>query len=325
MTEFTTVHNRTTSPASARSKVASPTGPTSPFSGPAPILAAAVLWGTTGTASTFAPSGAPAAAIGSSGLALGGLLLFFTSRSARSLPGSLAHEDRRLILLGALAVFGYPVTFYPAVARSGVAVATVVALGSAPVFAGLLAWLTSRTRPTVRWSLATVTETVGCVLLVFGPELGGDGTARIDIAGVALAALSGLSYSAYALAGERLIARGQPSSAVIGMMFGAAAPLVLPVLLATGTRWLATVRGAAVAGYLALVTTFVAYRLFGRGLRYTAAQTATTLTLAEPAVATLLGSVVLGERLSAVSWLGLAGVAVGLAVMASADIRRRRN
>ena len=112
------------------------------LTGPAAILAAAVLWGTTGTASTLAPAGAPPAAIGSAGLAAGGLLLFLTSRGARLLPAACTGAQRWLLGLGALAVAGYPATFYPAVARAGVAVATVITLGSAPVFAGLLAWAT---------------------------------------------------------------------------------------------------------------------------------------------------------------------------------------
>src|SRR6185437_879478 len=64
------------------------------------ILAAAVLWGTTGTASTLAPAGARPAAIGSAGLAAGGLLLFLTSRGARSLPAACTGAQRWLLGLG---------------------------------------------------------------------------------------------------------------------------------------------------------------------------------------------------------------------------------
>src|SRR5262249_57807238 len=82
-----------------------------------------------------------------------------------------------------------------------------------------------------------------------------------------------------------------------------------------------TGRGAAGALHLAACTTFLAYRLFGRGLRSTPAQVATPLTLAEPAVATLLGVAVLGERLPALSWCGLGVLAAGLACLA---VPRRR-
>ncbi|MEE2047050.1 EamA family transporter, partial [Nocardiopsis tropica] len=91
---------------------------------------------------------------------------------------------------------------------------------------------------------------------------------------------------------------------------------------ATGAAWLATVDGALVALYLAVFTVFLAYRLFGHGLRHASASVATTLTLAAPAVAALLGVAVVGERLSAVSWAGLAVLALGLAVL-RAPARRR--
>ncbi|MEU5892748.1 EamA family transporter [Streptomyces sp. NPDC047461] len=189
-------------------------------------------------------------------------------------------------------VAGYPVTFYPAVARTGVAVATVIALGSAPVFAGLL----------------------GCALLVLGPELTGTATPT-DLTDVALATGAGLSYAVYSLIGGRLIMRGHPSDAVMGVLFGAAGPLVLPLFLHVDTHWLTTSRGATVTAHLALFTVCLAYRLFGHGLRHTPASTATTLTLAEPAVAAVLGVTVLGERLPAASWCGLAVPAVGLVLL----------
>ncbi|MEV6138010.1 EamA family transporter [Nocardia sp. NPDC051990] len=280
------------------------------FSGSVPILTAAVLWGTTGTTSSLAPAGAPAAAIGSAGLVLGGLLLFLsTGKRLRCTRG-----EWWLVVVGALAVAGYPVTFYPAVARTGVAVATVIALGSAPVFAGLLAWVAGEGKPTRRWVGATAAAVLGCAVLVLGPEVTG-GTAPVDLIGIVLAAFGGLTYAVYSLIGGRLIAYGRSSNAVMGTMFGMAGLLVLPVMLCTNTSWLYTGRGIAVALHLAVFTTFVAYRLFGYGLRHTTAQVATTLTLAEPAVAAVLGVVVVGERLPIVSWCGLAVLALGLAFL----------
>jgi DME family drug/metabolite transporter len=273
-----------------------------------------VLWGTTGTASTLAPAGAPPAAIGSAGLAAGGLLLFLTSRGARSLPAAFTGAQRWLLALGALAVAGYPATFYPAVARAGVAVATVITLGSAPVFAGLLAWATGHGRPSARWAAATGAAVLGCGALVLGPALTGHG-GHADGAGVVLAALAGLCYAGYSLIGRSLITAGHPAGPVMGAMFGAAALPALALLVASGTHWVGTVRGAAVALHLAVFTTFIAYRLFGRGLRSTPAQAATTLTVAEAAVAAVLGVVALGERLPVVSWCGLAVLALGLAFL----------
>ncbi|MER5794342.1 EamA family transporter [Streptomyces sp. NPDC001980] len=288
---------------------------TGPFAGPLPILTAAVLWGTTGTASSLAPAGVPAAAIGAAGLALGGLLLFLTAPGSRSLPGACNGGERRLLALGALAVAGYPLTFYPAVARTGVAVATVIALGGAPVLAGLLAWFTRRSRPSARWATATAAAVLGCTVLVLGPELAGDG-APVDALGVLLAGLAGLSYAVYALVGGELIARGHHSGAVLGVMFAGAALLVLPVVLWGGGGGLLTERGVTVVLYLGAITTFLCYRLFGHGLGHTTPQVATAMTLAEPAVAAVLGVTVLGERLPGVSWCGLAVLALGIVLLA---------
>ncbi|MEU5026267.1 DMT family transporter [Streptomyces milbemycinicus] len=319
------------SPSSAASPAPSPaTRSTSPrphpnrlIDGPLPILTAATLWGTTGTASSMAPSGTPAAAIGAASLALGGLLLFLTTRGRWTLFTASTGAERRLLALGALAVAGCPLAFYPAVARTGVAVPTVIALGSAPVFTGLLAWATGQARPTVRWAVATLAAVTGCAVLVLGPQLTGE-PAHMDATGIALAALSGLSYGTYSLIGGRLIGRGHPSSAVMGAMFGLAGLLALPVLLATGTAWLATVRGAAVALHLGVFPTFLAYRLFGHGLRHTPASVATTLSLAESAVAAVLGVAVVGERLPMVSWCGLVILALGVALLAAPRRTGRR-
>lgn len=321
--------------------------PHTAWRGSAPILAASVMWGSSGTISSLAPAGAPAAAIGSAGLALGGLLLYATGRGNRQRPATpeprnglqprasergdgltrrsftasgrggrlrLVPSERGLLLVGALAVAGYPVTYYPAVARTGVAVATVIALGSAPIFAGLLSWLTGRGRPTPRWCLATLLAVIGCALLVVGPELGAAGT-TIDPLGVLLAACGGLVYAVYSQVGGVLIARGHDSNTVMGNMFGLAAVLALPVVVLSGPAWLATPRGLAVAAHLAVFTTFLAYRLFGYGLRHTTVETATALTLVEPAVAALLGVTVVGERLPVLSWSGLAVLALGLAML----------
>ena len=307
-------HRTSALTAAGSADVGTPTRRAGGVGGRLSILGAAVLWGTTGTASSLAPVGAPAAAVGSAGLALGGVLLFATTRGAWS-PRRHTRAERWLLALGALAVAGYPVTFYPAVARAGVAMTTVIALGSAPVFAGLLSWTTGQARPTARWACATVAAVSGCVLLVFGPELTG-ATTPTDAVGVLLAAVAGLSYAIYSVIGGTLITRGHSANAVMGVMFGAAALMVLPVVLAAGTHWLASVRGAVVALHLAVLPIFVAYRLFGHGLRHTPAQVATTLSLAEPAVAAVLGVALLGERLPALSWCGLAVLALGLVLLA---------
>ncbi|WP_228001013.1 hypothetical protein [Nocardia australiensis] len=95
-------------------------------------------------------------------MAIGGLLLFVSTGGARL---SCTRTERGLLLLGAIAVAGYPLSFYPAITYVGVAVATVITLGSAPVSAGLLAWLTGHGRPSTRGLGAPLAEAGVATLL----------------------------------------------------------------------------------------------------------------------------------------------------------------
>ena len=73
---------------------------------------------------------------------------------------------------------------------------------------------------------------------------------------------------------------------------------------------------------MALIPMFVGYLFFGSGLSRVAPSTATTLTLAEPAVAAVLAVVIVGERLPLIGWAGLAGIGVSLLVLAVAPATR---
>jgi DME family drug/metabolite transporter len=90
---------------------------------------------------------------------------------------------------------------------------------------------------------------------------------------------------------------------------------------AGGPAVLADARPTALILYLGLLPTAVAYILFARGLRHVAAAEATTIVLAEPVTATLLGVLVLDER---VQGLGLAGAALVLAGLVILAIPRGR-
>jgi DME family drug/metabolite transporter len=90
---------------------------------------------------------------------------------------------------------------------------------------------------------------------------------------------------------------------------------MLPTVAGGAATWALSGWGLVVALYLGVVTTAGGYLLFARGLRTTPATTATTLTLAEPAVAAALGVVVLGEALGGVALVGVALVGASLAVL----------
>ncbi|SEF47316.1 drug/metabolite transporter, DME family [Thermomonospora echinospora] len=301
--------------------------------GSAYILLAASLWGTTGTVRTLAPAEADPVSVGAARMVLGGAVLMLVAALARDTagvagrPATMARGEglRRLLTrrrtwwllaLGAVCAAVYQSAFFAAVARTGVATGTVVTIGSAPAFTGLIALATGGPRPTWRWAAATACAVAGCAALV-----GGGRSAGVEPLGVALALLSGFTYAVYATVASWFITRREDDRAVVGVLFGGAAVLLLPVLVAGSPGWLLTASGTLVTVYLGVITTSGAYLMYARGLRGTPVTTATTLTLAEPAVAAVLGLLVLHERLGGVALAGLGLLSAGLLLLILAERR----
>lgn len=280
------------------------------------LVLASALWGTTGTAASFLPEKVGPLAIGASTMGIGGLLLFaFSARSSiAALRDALA---RRWLLIGAAGVFVYPLAFYSAMSEAGVAIGNVVALGSGPIFAAVLEWLWERHRLSARWVMCAGTAIVGIALLSTGRITAPAESANVPF-GIALGLLAGLAYALYTYSSTRALAVGHSGRAVMGGMFGVGAVLLAPLLLVTGAPLLASMHTVAIASYLAIGPMFFAYLLFGFALRAIRSSVATTVTLIEPLVATLLAVLVVGEVLRWSGWAGLCLIVLGVTLLFSA-------
>lgn len=270
------------------------------------VLAAAVLWGTTGTAQAFAPQGTQPAVVGAVRLAIGGIALLVLAATRGVLQGG----KRWPVMATAFAagsMAAYQLCFFAAVARTGVAVGTMVAIGSAPILAGVLGFLVRGERPSRRWAVATALAVLGCGLLITA-----SGSVSVDALGLVLALGAGVAYATYAVAGKRLLEE-RPPDAVMAVVFCLGAVFLSPLLFMADLKWLTQARGLAVALHLGLIATATAYTLFARGLSAVPVATAVTLSLAEPLTAGILGLVVLGERLTASALLGVGLLFGGLA------------
>jgi DME family drug/metabolite transporter len=138
-------------------------------------------------------------------------------------------------------------------------------------------------------------------------------SAHIDGVGVALAVAAGLCYAALTVLTRRVAPEADPVTIQAVIMSVAAGVLLLgltqtPVVL-TGLPWLSLL-------YLALVPTVLSYVLYTRGLSVVGATTAASLTLLEPLVSTMLAVGILGERMSAVSWVGAVVLGMSLLLVA---------
>jgi DME family drug/metabolite transporter len=273
------------------------------------VLLAALCFATTGTAQALGPSGTDPVGVGAARILVGGALLVAV---ALVLPGGFRGRwAPRPVLAAAAAVATYQLAFFAAVADTGVAVGTIVALGSAPTLAGVFEWLLDRRRPEPRWALATALACVGVALLALA-----GGAASVSPLGIALAVVAGGSYAVYTLAAKRLLNAGHAPEPVMAVAFGLGAVLLLPALLLSSPGWLLQADGIALALFLGVVPTALAYILFARGLRRLSASETATLTLAEPLTAGMLGAVVLAEPVTGTSAAGAGLVLAGLLALA---------
>jgi DME family drug/metabolite transporter len=272
------------------------------------VLVGASLFGTIGTARVLGPE-SPSGSVGAVRVLLAAVILLLLA--ARPAAGSWRQEWRRqTTLVAGVAQASFQITFLAAVLHAGVAVGTLVAIGSAPLVAGLLSRHVTRT-----WVVATTVALAGLFLLVLG-----GGAARLSWTGLLLALGAGASYASYLVATSRAVRQGAPPALTTAVAFTVAAVVLVPWLVLEDRSWLGTGDGWLMVGYLALVPTVLAYRLFARGLRHVPASTASTMALAEPVVATVLGVTLLGERLSALGWFGAALVLTGLVLVSQRPV-----
>jgi DME family drug/metabolite transporter len=273
------------------------------------ILAAALLWGTTGTSQALAPEGVNPVALGALRVIIGGVALLCQALSRQSFRG-VSSWPLLPTAVSAVFIAAYQLSFFAAVSLTGVAVGTMVAIGSSPVAAGLLGYVVRGERLGGKWLLATLLAVAGCTLLASG-----GGGLHADSTGIMLALGAGFSYAAYTVSIKGLLDEQNPD-AVLAVVFCIAALLLAPLLLFFPVGWLFTGKGFAVALHLGLFATAGAYWLFVRGLKTVNIGTAATLSLGEPLTASLLGVIVLGERLGGWQAAGIALLFSGLALLA---------
>jgi drug/metabolite transporter, DME family len=277
------------------------------------VLMAATLWGTTGTSQALAPQGATSSVIGLLRLAIGGVVLLCVALW-RGVFKQRYHWPLASTLLAAVCIAAYQVLFFGGVARTGVAIGTIVGIGSCPVMGGILGYVFRHERPGWSWLFATLLAVSGAGLLAStGGEL------HVDLFGLLLAIGAGAAYAAFTLFSKDLFEH-VPSEAGMALVFCLGTALLVPILVGMGLRWpdltwALQPAGALVVAHLGLVTVGIAYTFFGKGLQLVPVSTTTTLTLAEPLTAGILGLTVLGEKLTPLAGLGIVLIFSGIVVL----------
>jgi len=293
------------------------------------VVLGAVLWGTGGLAgATLAADGIGMLAVATARLAVGGGVLLAALAVARRLGrlrGSLPAR-RRVLLTGLLAAV-YQACYFLAVSWTSVSVATLVALGAAPVLVASATAVRRRRVPGGRTVLAVVLALAGLALLVGVSDSGspaGVGLAlvaaaafatltlvnRQPVAGLDPLTLTGASFSLGALLlAPAAIVAGVAAAPATGGGGGDLLAAALPTLLPAGpSAWL-------LVAYLGIGPTALAYGAYFAGLRTVPATTASLLALLEPLTAALGAALLRDERLGTAGLVGAALLATAVVVL----------
>jgi DME family drug/metabolite transporter len=207
----------------------------------------------------------------------------------------------RCVLMG-VCMAGYQAAYFTAVTLSGIAVAALIAICSAPLMIAALAPTALGERLTPRVRVALGLGVAGTALLVAAPRGAHDLTGRL-VVGAVLALTAGLAYALYVVLAKATLAQMAPLP-LTALTFTAGAVVLAPAVLwteaplrqlALGWPWLLYLGGVATAG---------AYAIYSLGLRHVPASVSGIVTLTEPLTATLLGVLLFGERLGVTGILG---------------------
>ena len=286
------------------------------------VVLAAVGFATTGTAQQLGPDASSPIAVATIRFFIGSLVLFIIAflRPSRRRTVERAPLAARVWIATAFGQALYGVAFFSAVRSTGVAVGTVVALGSAPLITGAISAVTSRKAPSRLWLGTTVLAIIGMGLIVASGK-----ESQVTMSGVVLALCAGLGYAIFALGSKTILSSDISSELAMARVFAIASIMLAPTLFFVNLNWLSHSDAMVMVLWLGIVTLGLAYWSYATGLEDLEPSQATLITLVEPVVATVLGVVVLSERPASIAWLGVLIVIASLLAESSAPSKNMRH
>lgn len=285
------------------------------------VVAAGVLWGTGGLVVTVLHErdgfGAMTVSAWRMALAAAALVGFaLVTRRMRTVIATFREHPVLATLVGC-GTAAYQGLYFVSVLLVGVSVATVVALGLAPVLAASWEHAVARTRPRPGEVAVLAAALAGLVLISVTTGHGADAPSDRPVLGLVLATAAGAVYAATTVLGHRLAQSVDPVAlTTCATMVGAVAlaPFFVVASMAGEPLVSSDPGSLALLVYLGVGTMALAYGLLYAGLRTTTGSAATVATLVEPVSAALLAVLLLSERLT---WPALLGGALILAAVAA--------
>lgn len=287
------------------------------------VLAAAFLWGTIGVvAKTLYGLGEVSPlALGLFRLGVAAPLLGLLSwRLDRGQPWRFGPSEGRWWLLAMTSMGAYQLFLFSAVRRTDVTTAIFLAICTAPILVALTAPFVLGERLTRSALAAGGLALAGTALVLEFSDLRAM-LASGKLFGNLLALGAAACWAAYAIVARHLVQRHRPTR-ITFITFAGAALMVAPLVIWQNQPVSLPPAGWALAIYLGVFPTALAYFLYVRGLRNIGATTSSFLALAEPGTAAILAALLFDEQLSASGWLGVGLLLAGLGLLILGNRRR---
>lgn len=276
------------------------------------VLMASMSWGTTGILQAFTPEGTHPLTVGAIRVVLASfVLMLYLKWKRKSIVAILRKPPFFHLLITVVGVMGYQFSFFPALLLTGVSVGSMIAIGAAPVIAGILGAVFEKEPLSGRWLLSTLIAIAGCALLL---GFGSSTDITVNVKGASLALAAAFCYAILGLGMKRI---GTVLDTVEAAAAATTASLVvgLPVLIFFNSLWIFTARGMVIASALGILTEALPMCYFAVGLKKIYLRDAFTLSLFEPLTAFALSALILGERLAPLPLFGAGLILCGVFIL----------
>lgn len=280
------------------------------------VLVSGTLLGTAGTAVALAPAEASTTSLGVARVGIGGLILLLLLPLFGGSVRNLSHVLKRGgVWVMALSTAAFQPLFFGATEKTGVALSTVLTIGTMPLFTGLIGRVLFKAPLTRIWFIATSLAVIGLLLRSW------EQLENTDALGIVMALGAGLATGCYVNGAKFELNRGGHPVELPAVAYTLSALLLLPLLVGDSLAWMTTSSGILTAIYLGAISMALANTLQVVGLKRLSPAPTATLLLADPLTATILGIWVLDESITPIATLGLILVAIGLVMQGLAERR----
>ena len=214
--------------------------------GPLFVLIGALCFSTSGFLQALAPEGASPYVVAGSRMILGSLALFLLLKAHR-IQLSLKDWRWRYVLIYAFALWLFQISFFNSVLLVGVAVGTVVSIGAAPFFCGIIYAIQEKKLPAASWVVSTIIALIGLVLI------NSIDNASFKTEELLLPIFAGACYSVEISVSKHLTEKHSAEEAMM-IITGLVGLGLLPFFAFFPVQWIFTAHGLCIALSLGVIT-----------------------------------------------------------------------